>query len=210
MVKSLITMAAAVMVLFSSATAKATVGFDFAADTQGWKAEDLGNGLPTLTWTSWSGGSLQANTGTMTIQSGAGNNWGKAFLNGDLAAPIDLSLEPLYKLDVFIPNDIYSPSAQLAVRTGSGWQLVESGSWTNLAGGQWNTLTWNMSGIAGLTDVRQLGVEVQGWFPESPNSTTFNIDNAEVTPIPEPASMFLLGTGLAGIFGLRKRAVKQS
>ena len=70
-------------VLFISAMAQASVGFDFAADTQGWAAEDWGNGLPTLIWTSWRGGDLQADTSLMSVPA-APANWAKAYLKGDL------------------------------------------------------------------------------------------------------------------------------
>lgn len=36
----------------------------------------------------------------------------------------------------------------------------------------------------------------------------FSVAGIDVTPVPEPATMLLLGSGLAGIFGLRKRFKK--
>ena len=209
MVKSLVVMAVVVMALFSSAAAQATVQFDFAADTQGWAGEDWGAGLPTLSQVSLSRdpstGSLEANTSTMTYPRVDGTNWGKVYLKGDFAASKDLSLEPVYTMDFYAPANIYYGKVKLGVRTGSAWTLAESSEISLNPG--WNTLTWNMDGTSNLADARQLGVEVSGWLPVT-GSAAWNIDNVTTNAVPEPASMLLLGTGLAGIFGLRKRTSK--
>ncbi len=196
-----------------STPAQATVQFDFASDLQGWKAEDWGYGLPTLERVEWSKtgytGSLEADTSTMNIGSEPGNNWGKAFLNGDFSTAQDLTSEPIYTLDVYMPSNIYSPEAQLVVRSGNGWALVESGVWESLTNEAWNTISWNISSISDLDDVRQLGIQVQGWMPPTPGgSAKFNIDNVETTAIPEPASLLLLGTGLVGLLGFATRRKK--
>jgi len=194
-------------VLFISAMAQASVGFDFAADTQGWAAEDWGNGTPTLSWTSFNGGSLQADTSSMSVPV-APANWAKAYLKGDLGSPADLTSTPIYSLDIWVPSDMWV-KAKLGVRTGSGWTLYQGAETADLAQSTWQTISWNLTGVTDLNDVRQLGVEVFGWYP-TPTGNSFNIDNASANaaPIPEPASLFLLGTGLVGIFGLKNRKAR--
>jgi hypothetical protein len=205
MVKNLVVMAVVVMALFSSAAAQATVQFDFAADTQGWAGEDWGQGTPTLSQVTWSKGadtgSLEANTSTMTYPRVDGSNWGKVYLKSDFASSKDLSLEPVYTMNFYAPDNIYYGKVKLGVRD-SAWNLTESNEISLNPG--WNTLTWNMNGTSNLADARQLGIEVSGWLPVT-GSATWNIDNVTTSPIPEPASMLLLGTGLVGILGFARK-----
>jgi len=209
MVKRLMVMAVTVMALCFGAAAHAAVQFDFAADTQGWAGEDWGSGLPALQRVDWSKdpatGSLEANTSTMTYTRADGSNWGKVYLKGDFSASKDLSAEPLYTMDFYAPDNIYYAKAKLGVRAGGSWDLTESSEISLNPG--WNTLVWDMSGTANLADARQLGIEVSGWLPVT-GDAKWNIDNVATNPVPEPASMLLLGAGLAGIFGARKRYSK--
>ncbi|HOX09348.1 MAG TPA: PEP-CTERM sorting domain-containing protein [Candidatus Omnitrophota bacterium] len=209
MVKRLMVMAVMVTALCFNAAAHATVQYDFAADTQGWAGEDWGSGLPALQQVSWSKdpatGSLEANTSTMTYTRAEGSNWGKVYLKGDFAASKDLTAEPLYTMDFYAPDNIYYAKAKLGVRAGGSWDLTESNEISLNPG--WNTLVWDMSGTANLADARQLGIEVSGWLPVT-GDAKWNIDNVATNPVPEPASMLLLGAGLAGIFGARKRSSK--
>ncbi len=209
MVKMLMVMAVMAMVLCLNTAAHATVQFDFAADTQGWAGEDWGSGLPALQQVSWSKdpatGSLEASTSTMTYTRADGSNWGKVYLKSDFSASKNLSAEPLYTMDFYAPDNIYYAKAKLGVRTGGSWDLTESSEISLNPG--WNTLVWDMSGASNLADARQLGIEVSGWLPVT-GDAKWNIDNVATNPVPEPSSMLLLGAGLAGIFGARKRSSK--
>jgi hypothetical protein len=104
-------------------------------------------------------------------------------------------------MDLYIPDNIYFGKAKLGVRTGNSWDLFESDEISLEQG--WNGLSWNMGGVSNIADARQLGVEISGWFPVS-DDAKWNIDNVATNSVPEPASMFLLGAGLAGIFTIKK------
>lgn len=195
------------LTLSVAAPAGAITYFDFASDTQGWAAEDWGYGTPTLSWTSFNGGSLQADTSSMSVLA-APDNWAKAYLKGALTSSQDLSSASIYSLDIWVPSDMWV-KAKLGVRTGSGWTLYQGAETADLAQSAWQTISWDLSGTPDLSDVKELGVEVFGWYP-TPTGNTFNIDNVSANPIPEPTSLLLLGTGLFGIFGfsLKRKGVK--
>ncbi len=206
MVKSIFVMAAVVVIALSlPAAAHATVQFDFAASTQGWAAEDWGYGLPGLAQVDWSKdpdtGSLESNSSSMTYTRADSQNWAKVYLKGDLSSSRDLTSESVYTMDLYVPDNVYFGKAKLGVRTGDSWDLFESDEISLNQG--WNSLSWDMNATANIADTRQLGVEISGWFPISADAK-WNIDNVATNPVPEPASILLLGAGLAGIFTVKK------
>ncbi len=196
------------LTLSVAAPAGAITYFDFASDTEGWAVEDWGYGTPTLSWTSWNGGALQANTSSIVFKEGEGN-WAKTYLKGALSSSQDLSSTPIYSLDIWVPDNMWV-QAKLGVRTGTDvWTLYQGTETAELARSTWQTISWDLTGVSDLNNVRELGVEVFGWYP-TPTGNTFDIDNVSANPIPEPASLLLLGTGLVGIFGfsLKRKGVK--
>lgn len=49
-----------------------------------------------------------------------------------------------------------------------------------------------------------------GWTTDHWNNNSFGTSGRVVNPVPEPASMLLLGTGLLGLVGFGKRKIKKS
>ena len=68
---------------------------------------------------------------------------------------------------------------------------------------------WSIMGLISLNTTGTLGVEITRltgdfYFGES----TLNAYGCETNPVPLPASALLMGTGLAGLIGLRRRTAK--
>ena len=76
------------------------------------------------------------------------------------------------------------------------------------------TVTWNLLGTGFLGTT--VGMEFQlNWamYDSNPSSTlnknsSVIISNVKINPIPEPATLFLIGAGLAGLFAVRKTKQK--
>ena len=70
---------------------------------------------------------------------------------------------------------------------------------------------WSIAGLISLNTTGTLGVEITRlagdfYFGES----TLNAYGCEANPVPLPASAILLGTGLVGLIGFRRRTAKIS
>jgi hypothetical protein len=76
------------------------------------------------------------------------------------------------------------------------------------------TVTWDISGVSFLGTT--VGMEFQlNWASDDPfpsstlaDNSSVIISNVNVNPVPEPATFFLIGSGLAGLFAARKTKQK--
>jgi opacity protein-like surface antigen len=184
-------------VLVMSSAASADVLYDYNTDLEGWVAEDWGYGTPTLSWTDWSGGCLEANTNTVVVNQ---DNWAKVYLKAD--ADMDLSSTPLVSLDIYVPGDLYYANAKINVLTGDGWDRFMSDEISLSNDYSWQNLSWDFSAATNLNNVRQIGLEIQGFMGDQPK---YNIDNVEAQAVPEPASIIMFLSGLMGIFGISRK-----
>jgi hypothetical protein len=178
-------------------TASADVLYDYTSDLEGWVAEDWGYGTPTLAWTDWSSGCLEANTNTVTVNQ---DNWAKVYIKAD--ADMNLSTTPLVSLDIYVPGDLYYANAKINILTGDGWDRYMSDEISLTNDYNWHNLSWDFSSALNLDNVRQIGLEIQGFMGDQPK---YNIDNIEAQAVPEPASIAMLLSGLVGLFGISRK-----
>lgn len=207
MVKYL-TLVAALLLFGQTAVFGATL-YDFESGTQGW------------TFSTWPGDNFitsvaqsgaQANGGSFSLAgtvSGMGANQSGQMLV-DPSPPKDLTGQIL-KVFAYAPTGMGGTASapngfSLFVKTGSGWTWTDNG-WNNIGPANENTwmeLTLNMASIANANDVKEIGLKYGGAGGMTGTvSGTVYVD--DVQAIPEPASLLLLGSGLVGLFGFRKR-----
>ena len=198
--KGIVVLVAALgIILFVSPLAVAEVLYSFDTSIEDWTAEDWGYSVPTLGWTSWSGGALEANTSTVVVNT---DNWAKFYLKEGVPEDRNLTSNPSYSVDIWIPDNFYFGKAKLGIRTGDGWDL-HMGDEVELVNNSWQTINWDFTGVSGLGNVRELGLEIGGFMPES---TAFNIDNVTISAVPEVSSAVFLLTGLFGLVVVSRRS----
>ena len=78
--------------------------------------------------------------------------------------------------------------------------------WTHDTGS--GTVTWNMLGASFLGSNVGMEFQLNALLGDSSTESWVTVSNVNINPVPEPATLFLIGSGLAGLFVARKTKQK--
>jgi hypothetical protein len=141
----------------------AEVLYDFKSGIFPWVTENWDQGAPTLRWSDKYDGSMEIDTSSLEPNS---DNWAKFFIKADKA--FDLSNSKVYSLDILVPKTLYYCKVKMVVRGGSGWKCYESEEYSLENNDTWQNVTFDLGKVDNLNDVRQVGIEIQGFVSEKP------------------------------------------
>ena len=148
-----------------------------------------------LTWNS-EHGDISSSIGLAGIGDGIGVSDDEISLNQALTVSFshDIIINEIYFLDLFKSNSEYEHAQY----------MLENDVWTNVDG------TTNPYGFISITTGSTSFVSwVQFETNDSTSISDFAVAGLDVSPIPEPATMLLFGTGIAGLVGSRLRRKKK-
>jgi len=106
---------------------------------------------------------------------------------------------PDFELEVF--DSSHNP---VNITNGGGAEIPGGTSYV-ISGNQWWWYTNYQTNMRALSPRLIFSSPVYELRFHNDYATHIGIDNLDVAPVPEPASMLLLGMGILGIFGLRKK-----
>lgn len=188
------------VMLSSQTVVEAATGvyYGFESDIEGWTAEAWGYGVPTLVWNADQ--NLKLDTSTVEVDA---SDWAKIHIRRDQDEVLDLAGNSAYSMNIFVPSNAYYVKAKLTVRSGSNWDFWAGQEFELENNDTWQTINWDLSGASNLSDIRQIGVELQGFLGEDPS---FYMDDVTAGTVPEPSSIALLAGGILGLlFVARKK-----
>jgi hypothetical protein len=161
--KKLVMMVLVLGLLAATSNVCAEVLYDYKSGIFPWATEKWDQGAPTLRWSDKYEGSLEVDTSSIEVNS---DNWAKFFIKADKA--FDLSDKKVYSLDIYVPKNIYYCKVKMVIRAGSGWKCYESEEYSLENNDTWQNVTFDLGKVDSLSDVRQVGLEIQGFMSEEP------------------------------------------
>ena len=78
--------------------------------------------------------------------------------------------------------------------------------WTENTGS--GTVTWNLLGATFLDSNVGMEFQLNVLYGDNGTDSLVTVSNVNINPVPEPATLFLIGSGLAGLFVARKTKQK--
>jgi hypothetical protein len=141
--------------------------------------------------------------------------WGIEIGIGGPSPQADLSAYTDYFLTFANTSADDTFSANLYVKTGSS-ETYYGSSWVTLFPGMSWELTFDLSGVGNLNDVRELGFGLSAWkgsafgyadaiqvkVADPPGGTVLDPPNS---PVPEASTLMLFGSGLVGLLAIARR-----